>query len=550
MIVSDKDKIETYTGLGVWGELTLDGLLAQTARETPEHTALIDPPNKEEICAAPPLRFTYAEADAVVDRLADTFLTLGLKPDDIVALQLPNSAEAVLTILACSRAGLIVCPLPVIWREHELREALPNIAPSALITANRICGVAHAEMMRQVAVDLMTVRFVLGFGNELPDGVMSLQEALIGAGEGGSSPRRSAFDPNSILTLTWQSELMRRGLTIPRSHNQWVSAGLMLLLEAGLDADSVILNPYPPSSLAPLAMISAWLLSGGTLVQHHPFSHAVFLDQIDAEEISFTMLPPGADTLFSDQDRDMMKARLNAMGCVLIGGLPAGEDAAPLNGMARNTIDIEVLDEYALLATRRREGRLQRAFAMGAVERPTHSMDRIALAELNISGPGRQTGGATLMLQSPMAFDSFFPPAIGENGNHPIVDASGFLDTGLPCALTDDDPPRLEISRQRGDVFIHGGVPVSAHELDSLYASHEALSDAAALSVDDPVMGQRILAAIVPNPGLEVSFEEFRDFLVARKVAPYKIPERMVTVKSIPRGEHGEVLRDDVIDQV
>lgn len=552
MIISGSDKIETHTSSGVWGNLTLDGLLAQTAREAPERMALIDPANKNEISGGAPLRFTYAQADAVINRLADTFLTLGLKPNDIVAMQLPNSVESVLTMLACSRAGLIVCPLPVMWREYELEAALPNIAPSALITARQICGQPHAEMMRHIAADLMTVRFVLGFGEQLPDGVMSLQEALLETEDDGASPRKPAVDPNSILTLTWQSELMNRGLTIPRSHNQWVSAGLMLLLEAGLNADSVILNPYPLNSLAPIGLMSAWLLSGGALVQHHPFSPDIYLDQIADEKVSFSMLPPGADGLFSDDNREMMNGQLNGMGCVLIGALPGDMTASPLNGMARNTIDIEVLGECAMLAVRRLEGKLNRAIPMGAIERPTHSLDRIALADINLSNPDNiaDSKDATLLVRSPMGFDSYFPPGLGQGDEAALHDGDDYLDTGLKCTLTNDDPPQLQLLRRRGDVFVHGGVPVSAHELDSLYASYDGLSDAAALSEDDPVMGQRILAAIVPAPGLEVSFEDFRDYLIERKVAAYKIPERMITVKTIPRGSQGEVLRDDVIDEV
>lgn len=552
MIVSDKERIETYTKSGVWGDLTLDGLLAQTAREEPDRLALVDPANKPDICGREALRLTYAEADTIVNRLVDTFQTLGLKPDDIVAIQMPNTVEAVLTILACSRAGLIVCPLPVMWREHELETALPNIAPSALITAKTIFGEPHGETMRQIAVNLLTVRFVLGFGEKLPDGIMSLEEALANPDDSSApAPRKTASEPNSILTLTWQSELVSQGLTIPRSHNQWVAAGLMLLLEAGLDADSVILNPYPLNSLVPIGLLSAWLLSGGTLVQHHPFDRHVFLQQITEEEATFSLLPPGADALFDDDERTAMHSVLNGMGCVLIGSLAGAKTRSPLNGMARNTIDIEVLGEYAMVATRRLEGVLNRKLPLGEVGRPTHSLERITLAETKSSSPINEThmASGTLLVRSPMAYDSLFPPRIGQSGNG-LMDHEGYLNTGLKCVASDDEPPKLKILRARGDVFQYGGVPVSADELDRLYASHEALSDAAALSVEDPIMGRRIFAAIVPNPGLEVSFEEFKDYLIARKVAPFKIPERLVTVRTIPRGQHGEVLRDEVIDEI
>ena len=35
-----------------------------------------------------------------------------------------------------------------------------------------------------------------------------------------------------------------------------------------------------------------WLLKGATLVQHHPFDLAVFLQQIRDERIEYTLAPP------------------------------------------------------------------------------------------------------------------------------------------------------------------------------------------------------------------------------------------------------------------
>ncbi len=155
-----------------------------------------------------------------------------------------------------------------------------------------------------------------------------------------------------------------------------------------------------------------------------------------------------------------------------------------------------------------------------------------------------------LAVRSPMMFDSYFPPALERSGDERLsFDKDGFALTGIKALVVNDAEKEIELLQGGIETFQHGGVPVAASELDTLYCACEALSDAAALPVDDPVMGSRILAAVVPNPGMSISFEEFKDYLIARKVAPYKIPDRLITVKSIPRGRRGEVLRDKVLDQ-
>ncbi|HFQ15125.1 MAG TPA: hypothetical protein ENK41_02115 [Rhodobacteraceae bacterium] len=100
------------------------------------------------------------------------------------------------------------------------------------------------------------------------------------------------------------------------------------------------------------------------------------------------------------------------------------------------------------------------------------------------------------------------------------------------------------------ETFRHGGIPVSARELDSLYAGFDGLADAAAVPVDDPVMGKRICAAIVPNPGLSISFEDFRNYLLQRRVASFKFPDRLITVSEIPRRADGGIMRDKILEQL
>ncbi len=553
MILSEQERIDRYTKCGIWGQNTLDGLLERTAQEAPERTALVDPPNKQQIMDQSPLRLSYARANGVVWHLADTFRTLGLAPDDVVAVQLPNTIEAVLTILACLRAGLIVCPLPIIWREHELAKSLPNIAPRALITAGRIFDHEHADMMRNIAAELITVRFVLGFGHDLPDGVMSLDASLSDtAPETNSTFANEEIDANSLAILTWSAGNSDREHTIPRSHNQWISAGLMLMLESKLQPNSNILNPYPLTNLLPLGLMSAWLLSGGTLHQHHPFSSQVFLEQLQKEDISFTCLPPTASELFNDSEKSVIRECLVSLGCILHRPVIDRVDALSLASMSDIIIDINVLGEFIYLANRRLGGKLKLSLPFGKIDKPSDSLDQITLAETRLSGSVIKTrfSAGKLNIRSPMMFDSHYPPSIGDAMDRQLhINTKGFVDTGFKAMLVQDNDKEIELLQKPSESFQHGGMPVATDELDNLYAACEQLSDAAALPIDDPVMGKRILAAIVPNPGISISFEEFKQYLVARKVAPYKIPDRMVTVKSIPRGRRGEVLRDKILDQ-
>ena len=60
-----------------------------------------------------------------------------------------------------------------------------------------------------------------------------------------------------------------------------------------LDPGCHLLNPFPLVNMAAIGgMLVPWILTGGKLVLHHPLTLPVFLGQIQAEKINYTVVPP------------------------------------------------------------------------------------------------------------------------------------------------------------------------------------------------------------------------------------------------------------------
>ena len=161
---------------GVLPTATLDGLFRRAVARHPDALALADPPDRETFTDGQPRRLTYAEADRAISAIATRLRDLGLPTDAVIGIQLPNVVEHVLTILAVLRAGMIAAPLPLLWRRIEVSDALARIGATALVTAARIGSLAACGMAVQVAADVFQVRHVLGFGRDLPAGVVSLDD--------------------------------------------------------------------------------------------------------------------------------------------------------------------------------------------------------------------------------------------------------------------------------------------------------------------------------------------------------------------------------------
>ncbi len=90
---------------------TLDDLFRRAAKARPDALALIDPPDRPSFTDGPVRRLTYAQADRAISSLAARLRGFGLPTDSVVAIQLANTVESVIALLAVMRAGLIAAPL-------------------------------------------------------------------------------------------------------------------------------------------------------------------------------------------------------------------------------------------------------------------------------------------------------------------------------------------------------------------------------------------------------------------------------------------------------
>src|SRR3954468_764337 len=106
---------------------TIGANLARTAARVPDADALVSCHQR--------LRYTYAEVDARVTRLARGLLAAGLEPGDRLGLWSPNCAEWVLLQYGTARAGIVLVNLNPAYRTSELEYALCQSGYRMMVTA-------------------------------------------------------------------------------------------------------------------------------------------------------------------------------------------------------------------------------------------------------------------------------------------------------------------------------------------------------------------------------------------------------------------------------
>lgn len=464
---------------------TLDQLFGARAQRTPDAVALADPLNRASFTDGEPRRLTYSEVDQVIDAIAARLREMGLSTDAIVGIQLPNIAEHALTMLAVWRAGMIVAPLPLLWRRTDAVAALSRIGAKALMTCGRVGTHNHCRIAMGVAADVFSIRYVCAFGQNLPDGVVPFDD-LLRTDQIISPPARERLDQADARIAAVTFDIGSRGVvTVARNHAELIAGGAAVVHETGLAEDSGILSTLVPSSFAGLCLtIVPWLLRGGPLVLHHPFDPGVLVRQRRRERCATLALP--GPLVFP----------LAASGAFAVDG-PANVIAAwrsPDQLTASSTwrepdadlVDIAIFGEAAFVAGRR---------GAGGKPRPLHGDD--ATVEV------RRTETGTLALRGAMAPHRVFPPGIDRSGlPYFEVGPDGWMDTGCACRI-DSVSKAIVVTAPRGGIAGVGGYRFPLRDLQDVVGRIDGAATLAALP--DPLIGQRLIGNAADRPIMQAA---------------------------------------------
>jgi hypothetical protein len=434
---------------------TLDALFGRILARKPRELALIDPGNKLRVTGQPPKRLSYEEADRAISALAAHFIESGLPAHSVIAVQLPNTVELPLTVLAAHRAGLVVALIPLLWRQAELVAALNRTSARAIVTSARVDGVIHADLAMNAAAEAFSIRHVCGFGGELPEGMASLDQALAHPSRA-TRPVIQDGRKAAIISFDVTSDGFR---AVPRTHLSLIAGGLALSLESDAPQGATVMSAFAPTSFAGLASsVVVWLLSGGALALHHPFEADVLEHDLRHHRCDTLIVP--AQLAFRLDEFDL-GARLPDLRNV-IGMWRAPEQVAssPLWTAQRASFtDAYLFGEAGLFGARRTadDG------APALVKPGLHGAPR-ELPGSSIAGEILLTPKGTLGLRGPMvAVAAYAPPA--PPGDSLIPQAPrDFVDTEYAARL-DRMTGAIAITAPPSGIMAVGGYRFLAQDL-------------------------------------------------------------------------------------
>ncbi len=432
---------------------TLDGLFRRLLARRPDAPALADPLDKSRVTGKSPQRLTFAQANRAIAALAAHFVEAGLPANSVIAVQLPNTIEFVLTVLAAHRAGLVVALLPQLWRQAELTVALNRTGARAVVTMSRIDGVGHADLAMNAAVEAFSIRHVCGFGDDLPEGMVSLDDVMAN----GSAVRPAATQDGCRAAIISFDVTADGFLAVPRTHLNLIAGGLAVFLESGMPQGATILSALAPSSFAAVASsLTAWLLSGGALALHHPFDADVLERQINQQACDVLVAP--APLALRLAEAGTLSRTPTLRHVIALWRAPEQAPSSPAWPGETVLTDVYLFGEAGLFGARRAEDGTPVAIQPGPHAAPRDASDASITGEILLTPKG------TLALRGPMIPVAAYAPSVASGHLSMAQPTPDYVDTGYVARL-DRSTGAICITAPPSGIMAVGGYRFRAHDL-------------------------------------------------------------------------------------
>ncbi|MBI4540193.1 MAG: AMP-binding protein [Gemmatimonadetes bacterium] len=139
------------------------------------------------------------------------------------------------------------------------------------------------------------------------------------------------------------------------------------------------------------------------------------------------------------------------------------------------------------------------------------------------------------------------PAVFLEYWRRPDATAEAFRDgwfmTG-DLAVVENGRYRI-LGRKSVDIIKTGAYKVSALEIEDVLREHPDVRECAVVGIPDPEWGERVAAAVITRHGNELDLQALRDW-ARQRLAPYKLPARLLVVPDLPRNAMGKVQKPEV----
>ncbi|GAA1863686.1 acyl-CoA synthetase [Pseudonocardia ailaonensis] len=500
--------------------------LTRSAHARPSQPALVDGDR----------RWTYAELDAWVNRLARGLVERGYRVGDALALASANSAEFLAVYYACAKAGVVCVPVNLGWKAAEVAYVLDHAQVRGIVVESGLLP----------DLDLPEV-FVVGEGRSGATPLAALESA-------DASPVEVEIDDRAPLSYLYTSGTTSFPKGVVGTHLGIHLESMSAALDNGWSAADRFVAMMPMFHTAQLnAFCTPAVTVGATIHVHRGFDAERFLDTIERERITqvfgLPMMYRAAleHPSFGSRDLSSLRRATYAMAA-----MPESQIKACLDGFFGGRSEAEPTgwgerSGFSLLFGQTEMSPITTLF------RPEHQLSHVGAVGTPLTGVqvGIMDADGTLLprggtgeivYRGPSTMQEYLhdPDATAEAFRH------GWFHSGDVGRFGEDGV--LWFADRFKDVIKTGGENVASLEVErAVYDAAPDVAEVVVVGLPHERWSEAITAVVVPKPGATVDPAGLVAALKER-LDGYKVPKAVIVVDELPRTSTGKIQKNVVRD--
>lgn len=514
--------LNRYNRVNRW---VIADMIRRSAYHHPDKTALIFQDRE----------MTYTELEKACNRTANALIDLGVRRYDRVAILAHNTPHHVLTWLGCCKAGTVYLAINYLLSGPDIQYCINHSESTVFIVEDSLY-----DLVKDVLPNMPTVKTLIwsnqGNGQAPPDGRFLEFDDWFGKYPDTEPETILRIEDPCQMTYTSGTESRPKGVII--NHQSLLSQYMGCIFDGGYETSDININALPIYHCAQRdVFLNPMFYIGGTNILMGPDIGEI-LKNVEKYRASMLFAPPTVwigilrHPEFDSHDLSSLKKLYYGASIMPVEVLRELLERLPGTKIYNYYGQTELAPYHTILKAEDAWEKLGSAGRAGLnMETRLEADNGEVITEQGVPGEicGKGPHAMMMYFKDMEKTDDVMRGGWFHSGDLGVFDKDGYI----------------TVVDRKKDMVKTGGENVASREVEEAIYADSRVEEAAVIGVPHPRWVEAVTAVVAPRKGETITSEEIVE-LCRQKLAPFKVPKKVIFVDSLPKTPTGKLLKRDM----